>query len=34
MVMEIAEKILSHELGKDAKQKELINNLIDKINFN
>jgi F-type H+-transporting ATPase subunit b len=32
--VEIAEKILSHELGKDAKQKELINNLIDKINFN
>ena len=32
--VEIAEKILSQELKKDDKQKELINNLIDNINFN
>jgi len=32
--VEIAEKILNHELKKDAKQKDLINDLIDKINFN
>ncbi|MFC2097331.1 F0F1 ATP synthase subunit B [Bacteroidota bacterium] len=32
--VEIAEKILNYELGKDQKQKELINNLIDDINFN
>lgn len=32
--VEIAEKILNYELNKDKKQDELINDLINKINFN